>query len=103
MSFLKEIFVKKDEEVGLLEVNNKKTKLIATKSLSITEYHGLKINFSISIKHHLKFPVNPNQKIGYLEISFNGIKRQVPIATTSKINKPSITDKIHDIYKTINI
>lgn len=95
--------VKKDEEVGLLEVNNKKTKLIATKSLSITEYPGLKINFSISIKHHLKFPVNPNQKIGYLEISFNGTKRQVPIVTTSKINKPSITDKIHDIYKTINI
>mgnify|MGYP001772480390 CR=1 FL=1 len=66
--------VKKDEEVDLLEINNKKAKLIATKSLFITEYPGLKINFSIPIKHHLKFPVNPNQKNGYLEISFNGIK-----------------------------
>lgn len=95
--------VKKDEEVGLLEINNKKVKLIATKSLSITEYPGLKVSFSISIKHHLKLPINSNQKIGYLEISLNNMKRQIPIATTSKISKPSITDKIHDVYKAINI
>ncbi|MGC9286590.1 MAG: D-alanyl-D-alanine carboxypeptidase family protein [Hydrogenobaculum sp.] len=99
----KEDIVKKGEEIGFLNIGNKQTKLIAMKSLSITEYPGLKIDFSISIKHHLKFPINSNQKIGYLEISLNDMKRQIPIATTSKISKPSITDKIHDIYKAINI
>ncbi len=99
----KKNIVKKGEEVGLLKIDKRKTKLIATKSLSITEYPGIRINFSISIKKHTTLPIKSHQKIGYLNVSIGKTKKKIPLETSGSINKPSIVDKIRHIYKLVNI
>ncbi|GAB6078217.1 D-alanyl-D-alanine carboxypeptidase family protein [Hydrogenobaculum acidophilum] len=99
----KEDVVKKGEKIGFLRIGDKQVKLIATKTLVMTGYPGLKIRFSISVCKHIKLPMKAYKKIGYLEVALNNVKKRIPVEVLNNINSPSIVDKIRSIYKLINI
>ncbi len=96
--------IKKGEIIGYAKsLKNKKTNLIALKSLSLTEYPTMDISYSLDIEKHIKLPIKVDQQIGYLIVKYAEHIQKIPISITKTIKAPSLEDRIANIYHLLNV